>query len=525
MRFYLLPFLIGLAVTVSQLGCTPTPPPKKKGAETEEAHTEEHAEEHGTEEHAEEHATEEHADEHATEHAEKHESAEPPAPMKEEAPAEEPKNEEPAEKPADEKPEPMKTEEPAEKPKDEPAEESAKADEPEETVEVLLGTAELTSGIPGEGPLKMEEVKEWLENDENHKVLKVKLPLGLSAGQGSIVGLDKSPLTKAKIELGRQLYFDKRLSADSTISCADCHHPDSGYAKETQFGVGIGGQTGNRNSPASYNRILSGPQFWDGRAASLEEQAKGPIANPIEMGNTHEVCNDTVCGIPAYDVQMKKIYPDGVTIENIANAIAAFERVIVTNPSPYDYYEPLRVFEEAFADDLEDLEALKEDEPDLYAQYIELKTASDAHPMSESAKRGRAIFFSDKGKCTACHVGANFTDEKYHNIGVGMDAEEPDLGRFAVTGEEKDKGAFKTPTVRNVELTAPYMHDGSQKTLEEVVDWYDKGGHPNPYLSKDIKKLNLTDQEKKDLVEFMKALTGEFTPVETGRLPEDTDET
>jgi cytochrome c peroxidase len=146
--------------------------------------------------------------------------------------------------------------------------------------------------------------------------------------------------------------------------------------------------------------------------------------------------------------------------------------------------------------------------------------ASEAHPMSESAKRGRELFFGQKGGCTACHAGPNFTDEKYHNLGVGMDAEEPDLGRYEVTKEDKDRGAFKTPTVRNVALTAPYMHDGSQKTLEEVVEWYDKGGHPNDYLSKDVRKLNLTDEDKQDLVAFMKALTGELPKVQMGRLPQ-----
>jgi len=320
--------------------------------------------------------------------------------------------------------------------------------------------------------------------------------------------------------LGRQLYFDKRLSADSTVSCADCHHPDEGYARHTQFGVGIGGQEGGRNSPVSYNRILSGPQFWDGRAGSLEEQAVGPIANPIEMGNTHEAAVDTVKKIEGYRLQFAKIFDEGVTIGNIGKAIATFERAIVTGPSPFDYYEPLRAMQVAFKDDLEDLDALKEDDPDLYEDYMAKAKASEEHPISESAKRGREIFFTAKGSCTACHVGANLSDEKYHNLGVGMDKEEPDLGRFTVTNDDKNRGAFKTPTVRNVALTAPYMHDGSQKTLEEVVEWYAKGGHPNPHLSKDIKKLELSDQDKKDLVEFMKACTGEFPKVEQGRLPE-----
>jgi len=151
-------------------------------------------------------------------------------------------------------------------------------------------------------------------------------------------------------------------------------------------------------------------------------------------------------------------------------------------------------------------------------RMVPFKAAAAAHPMSESAQRGRELFFG-KANCTACDVGANLADEKYHNIGIGMDKREPDLGRFAVTKDPADTGAFKTPTVRNVALTAPYMHDGSVATLEEVVEWYDKGGHANPHLSDKIKPLNLTKQEQADLVEFMKACTSPTTPVETGRLP------
>ena len=152
------------------------------------------------------------------------------------------------------------------------------------------------------------------------------------------------------------------------------------------------------------------------------------------------------------------------------------------------------------------------------AKFAAAKAGAEAHPMSDSAKRGRDLFFG-KANCTACHVGANLADEKYHNLGVGMAEGEPDLGRFVVTKNELDKGAFKTPTIRNVALTAPYMHDGSQATLEEVVEWYDKGGHPNPNLSDKIKPLKLTDAEQADLVEFMKACTSDTTPVEAGRLP------
>jgi cytochrome c peroxidase len=379
---------------------------------------------------------------------------------------------------------------------------------------VLLGSGDLLTGIPGEGPLTVEQIRTWLDNPRNHETLEPELPLGLAAGQASIKGLDKNPLTRAKIELGRQLYFDGRLSSDGTISCASCHDPAEGFAKHTQFGIGVEGQQGGRNSPVSYNRILSDLQFWDGRAPSLEEQAKGPIQNPIEMSNTHEKCITAVQGNEGYRLQFEKIFGGPVTIDGIAQAIASFERCLVSGPSPFDFYEQLKTFEG------QDLDSLKEDDPETYALYEKAKAAADAAPMSESARRGRDLFFGDKASCTACHVGPNLTDEKYHNLGVGMSAERPDLGRYEISKVEAEKGAFKTPTIRNVALSAPYMHDGSQKTLEEVMAWYDKGGHPNQWLDTKIKKLDLTDQEEQDIVEFMKACTGEFPKIEAARLPQ-----
>jgi cytochrome c peroxidase len=388
------------------------------------------------------------------------------------------------------------------------------------TEDILLGGNELLGGIPGEGDLTDEQLEKWLTDPANRVVLKPELPLGLAAGASQIQGIVENPLTRAKIELGRQLYFDTRLSGDNTISCASCHDPEFGYAKDTQFGVGMKSQVGNRNSPTAYNRILSGPQFWDGRAKSLEDQAIGPIANPIEMGNTHEVAVQVIAKVPGYKKQFDAIFEDGVTIENVGKAIASFERTLVTGPAPWDYHLQLSNFEKAYEADIEDLELLKEEDEELYNQYMDYKKASEDHPISESAVRGGELFFSDKSNCTTCHVGANFTDELYHNLGVGMDAAEPDLGRFVVTEEEKDKGAFKTPSVRNISLTGPYMHDGSQKTLEEVVEWYAKGGHPNPHLSDKIKKLELTDQQKADLVAFMKeGLQGTLPEPEQGRLP------
>ncbi|HET6425595.1 MAG TPA: cytochrome c peroxidase [Planctomycetaceae bacterium] len=383
---------------------------------------------------------------------------------------------------------------------------------------VLLGTGDLLTGIPGKGTLRPDEIKAWLANPKNHVELDPVLPLGLADGQNSIVGVKENPLTRAKVELGRQLYFDTRLSVDNTVSCASCHHPEEGYGRQTQFGIGVRDQQGNRNSPVSYNRILSGAQFWDGRAGSLEEQAIGPIANPIEMGYTHDDCVATLKKVPGYVAQFDAVFgKNGLTIANVGKAIAAFERCVVSGPSPFDYAEKFKPFEKMDAADLADL---KEDDPASYKKYLELAAAVKQHPMSDSAKRGRDLFFGQKANCTACHVGPNLADEKYHNLGIGMDAKDPDLGRYAVTKAEADKGAFKTPTTRNVALSGPYMHDGSLKTLMDVVEHYAKGGTPNKWLSNKIVKIDLTPQEKQDLVAFMEACTGAFPPVEQGRLPQ-----
>lgn len=307
------------------------------------------------------------------------------------------------------------------------------------------------------------------------------LPLGLDSFGAKVP--EDNPITFAKAELGKHLYFDTRLSKDGTVSCATCHDPAKGYSDGKKTSQGIAGQAGNRNAPTVLNRLFSDLQFWDGRAKDLEEQALGPIANPIEMGNTHEAMVATVSGISGYKGLFKAAFGDEtITAPRVAQAIATFERTVVTGNSPFDRYEN-----------------------------------GDKSAMSESAVRGLAIFRDNqRGRCSICHAGFNFTDEKYHNLGVGMDqpdAEKNHAGRFAVTKVEKDKGAFKTPTLRQVAASGPYMHDGSEATLEEVVEFYAKGGHPNPHLDPEMKKLDLTDQDKKDLVEFMKALSGDVTPV------------
>ncbi len=305
------------------------------------------------------------------------------------------------------------------------------------------------------------------------------LPLGLDSFAAKVP--TDNPITPAKVELGKHLFFDGRLSRDGTTSCASCHNPAKGWSDGQKSSKGISAQFGDKNSPTIVNRLFSTTQFWDGRAKSLEEQALGPIANPIEMGNTLEGMLSNLNLVAGYKSLFQSAFGnETITAERVAQAIASFERTIVSGNSPFDHYE-----------------------------------AGDKKAMSESAVRGLAIFKDNtKGRCSICHAGFNFTDEKFHNIGVGMDKldwEKSHIGRFAVTKVDKDKGAQKTPTLRDVAASAPYMHDGSEDTLEAVVEYYARGGNPNPFLDPEMRKLTLTDQEKKDLVEFMKALTGTVT--------------
>lgn len=299
---------------------------------------------------------------------------------------------------------------------------------------------------------------------------KTTLPLGLVE---SVWPADNQ-YSAAKMELGRVLYYDKRLSADDTVSCADCHNPDFGFTDGKPVSTGIRGQKGGRSAPTVINRLYSVEQFWDGRAATLEEQAKGPIANPIEMGNTHEAVVAKLKGVKGYAPLFKQAFgSEEITIDLVAKAIATFERTIVSGNAPYDRYK-----------------------------------AGNKAALSESARRGFDVFFN-KAKCDQCHIGVNFTDGSFNNLGVGMDKPEPDMGRALITKRASDNGVFKTPTLREIARTAPYMHDGSLATLEDVVEYYNKGGNPNPNLDQRMKKLDLTDQDKKDLVEFLKSLSGE----------------
>jgi cytochrome c peroxidase len=304
------------------------------------------------------------------------------------------------------------------------------------------------------------------------------LPLGLQASAAYVP--EENPLSAAKVELGRLLYFDARLSKDDTVSCATCHDPAHGFAEPRKTSQGVGHKVGARNAPTVLNRLFSKEQFWDGRGADLEDQAKGPIVNPIEMSMaSHEECAGKVAKVAGYKPLFEKAFgtPD-VTISRMAMAIAAFERTVVTGNSPYDRFQ-----------------------------------AGDKTALSPAAQRGMAVF-NGKGNCVTCHAGFNFTDESYHNLGVGMQAKEPDLGRVKVSKAESETGAFKTPTLRNVTQTAPYMHDGSEATLAGVIALYDRGGNKNKWLSKEMRPLKLTAGEKADLVAFLEALTGDAPRVE-----------
>ncbi|GIW40608.1 MAG: cytochrome-c peroxidase [Candidatus Binatia bacterium] len=297
----------------------------------------------------------------------------------------------------------------------------------------------------------------------------MELPLGLQADAAYVP--ESNPMTEAKIALGKLLYFDPRLSKDGTVSCASCHNPFHGFADPAPTSKGVRNQLGTRNSPTVINRLFSQEQFWDGRAKDLEEQVLGPLTNPVEMANaSHDEAAQRIGKIAGYRPLFEKAFGDPkVDIERIAKAIAAYERTVVSGDSPFDRYQ-----------------------------------AGDRDAMSPSAVRGMELF-NGKANCKACHSGFNFTDESYHNLGVGWGK---DPGRFEVTKNEEDRGAFKTPTLRNVALTAPYMHDGSEATLEEVVEFYDRGGNKNPNLSPEMKPLGLSEQEKRDLVAFLHALTG-----------------
>ena len=291
-----------------------------------------------------------------------------------------------------------------------------------------------------------------------------KVPQGLEA----LKCPEDNPHDADKAALGQQLYFDRRLSIDNTVACSDCHHPDKGWSNGERFATGVGGKKGGRSAPTILNAAYQTHQFWDGRAGTLEEQALGPIQNPIEMNMPLDVLVKKLNEIPGYKKQFQKVFKTDVTSENIARAIAAYERTVLCGEAPYDLFK-----------------------------------AGDKSALSESAQRGMDLFFG-KAHCSACHTGPNLTDNAFHNVGVSVDAKEPDPGREVVSKLEGDRGGFKTPTLREIARTAPYMHDGSLATLEEVIAHYEKGGTTNDQLDEEIYKLELSAEDKADLLTFLK---------------------
>ena len=281
--------------------------------------------------------------------------------------------------------------------------------------------------------------------------------------------------SKDKEELGKMLYFDPRLSGSNWISCATCHNPALGWSDGLPRTIGHGQKELGRHSPTVINSGYFAVQMWDGRKKTLEDQASGPIGAAGEMNQDYDELIRELQVIPGYVAHFDKVFgKDSITIDNVARAIATFERSVVSKNAPYDKY-----------------------------------WAGDKTAMSASAINGMNLFFG-KAKCSICHNGPVFTDSGFHNIGVKPAGPlKVDLGRYNESKDDFDKGAFKTPGLRSITRSAPYMHNGTESTLEEVVDFYNRGGDVKENISPFITPLGLKDQEKKDLVEFLKALDGE----------------
>ncbi|WP_263409772.1 cytochrome-c peroxidase [Terriglobus tenax] len=332
-------------------------------------------------------------------------------------------------------------------------------------------------------PLLMAGCRSRIQDNPIGKPITIKPPLGLPAVP---VPAD-NPVTAEGIALGRKLFYDKRLSSDNSLACAHCHDPKFYFTDGLRLSKGVKEQLGVRNAPTILNAAYMPFQFWDGRAISLEQQSIGPIANPVEMNNkTHDIFLGKLKGDPEYATLFRKAYGSkDINLLRVEKALASFERTLLSGGSAFDRF-----------------------------QY-----GGDSTALTPEQLRGLVVFMNPAaGNCAACHtLGSKdslFTDGKFHNIGQGVKDEGDfnDVGRYHETKVETDKGAFKTPTLRNVAQTAPYMHDGSIKTLPEVVDFYAGQGNSNPYLDPEIRKIHLSPQDRRDLVEFLNALTGEMPP-------------
>jgi len=313
--------------------------------------------------------------------------------------------------------------------------------------------------------------------------VEIKPPLGLPPVP---IPSDNPPTTET-IALGRRLFFDSRLSVDNTVSCASCHQPALAFSDAKRLPEGVGRQKGRRNAPSLLNVAYREAFFWDGRSPSLEAQAQEPVQNPLEMAHTLQGAVERLMADSSYRAAFEKAFgPGPVTYEEVGKALASFERTLLCGNSPFDRY--------------------------FYGH--------DPSALSESAKRGLEVFRnSAEGNCATCHsIGdqyALFTDNKFHNDSVGptSDNDDPvDLGHYLITRIEADKGAFRTPSLRNVALTAPYFHDGSRATLQDVIGFYIRGGNPVRYRDKEIQSIWLSGQDRADLQAFLESLTGEMPP-------------
>lgn len=280
---------------------------------------------------------------------------------------------------------------------------------------------------------------------------------------------------KSEEELGKLLFFDKILSADKSISCASCHIPEFAYADTSAFSKGVGGKLGNRNTPSAMNMFARDFLFWDGRATTLEEQALGPIENPIEMNLPIAEAIKRLNENENYKKYFKAIFKEKPNKKNLAIAISAFERTLETANSAFDKWGQ-----------------------------------GDTLAISESARRGRRLFIG-KANCFDCHFGPDFTVDEFRNIGLYNEKEHNDKGRFDVTKDNNDIGKFKVPGLRNIAVTAPYMHNGSFTTLRDVIEYYNE---PSKFTKGSINRdeliidnLNLTEQEKQDIEAFLISLT------------------
>ena len=297
-----------------------------------------------------------------------------------------------------------------------------------------------------------------------------KPPLGLPP----VIWPADNPYSAARVELGRYLFFDPRLSANGKVSCATCHPPEHAFAGGDPAPLGVTGTPLRRRAPTLINRAYGRSEFYDGRAATLEAQPLGPITAPEEMGTTPEAAAEAISKIPGYRSLFERAFGDSqVTFDRITKAIATFERTILSGNSPYDRF-----------------------------------VNGDKHALSAPAKRGLQIF-ERTGECSECHNGFNFTNEKFSSLGIGPDQEPPDLGLAGITRKRRDEGKFKVPTLREVEHTAPYMHDGREKTLDDVLEFYRKGGNPSPHLDSRIAPFFLDAPAKADLKAFLESLSGE----------------